>query len=275
MSWETTMNERSRLALKAVWQEIQAGRPDAAAARLRELSPDSKAVRNAQAVCLMLRGECQKAIELLGALVFPRDGLMMDSGADPAWCANFCLALLRSGNQDGFRSYAGKLEPSGHPAVDAVRGLLHASDQPGKGFGSRLRRLFAGTPPVKLPPDFPAGWPEQWLTDAPSASAPVPSASGTPSPARTSSGARADAVPPTAMDSAASERNLHRRLGRRRRPRPRHPRLHLLDLPRHDAGAGPAGETGVPRAAAQMRQALCHLHRSGPALGHHRGAVWA
>ena len=195
MSWQTALDGESRQALQAVWQEIQAGRPDSAAARLRTLDPDSGAVRNARAVCLMLRGEHRKAVDLLRTLVFPHDGLAMDPAADPAWRANFCLALLRSGNQDGFRTYAGRLEPSGHPAVDAVRGLLNVPDPP-RGSLGRLRRLFAGPPPIELPPDFPAGWPEQWLTPASPAPASAPPAPVAPSPARTSVEPRIGAVPP-------------------------------------------------------------------------------
>ena len=55
-------------------------------------------------------------------------------------------------------------------------------------------------------------------------------------------------------------------------PGPADPCLHFLHVQRHEGGARAAGQEGVPRAAAAVLGAVRHVHRSRPALGHHRGA---
>ena len=148
--------------LRDAWSAIAAGQPDAAFSCISTLPLDMPAARNARAVCLMMQGEYQRALDLLRPMIFPEDGLVMDPDADPAWRANFVLALLRAGSQDGFRTYADQLEPADHPAVRAIRNLLSPPSR--KGLG-RFLGFLGGPPLVALPRDFPAGWPESELQE--------------------------------------------------------------------------------------------------------------
>lgn len=170
-SWaESTMKRNVALSagqmsiLRRAWVCIEANRRDEAEVLLHRLTMDLSPVRNGLAVCRVLKGDFQGAIDLLRPLVFPRDGLMMSPDADPSWCANFALALLRSGNDAGFRSAVEQLAPPDHPAVRELRALVAASTPRRTGL-RRLVSLFTGPPPVVLPPGFPAGWPETWLHD--------------------------------------------------------------------------------------------------------------
>jgi len=148
--------------LRRAWAAIGENRRDDAVALLNRLPTELSTARNARAVCHLLGGEPQAAIDLLRPLVFPQDGLMMSTGADPSWCANFALALLRRGSDAGFRAAVAQLAPPDHPAVRRLRALVDAATPRRTGFG-RLIGLFTGPPPVTLPVGFPVGWPETWL----------------------------------------------------------------------------------------------------------------
>lgn len=152
-------------SLRRAWSLMAQSRRDDAAALLSRLPAELPAARNARAVCHLLGGEYQAAIDLLRPLVFPQDGLMMSTDADPSWCANFALALLRRGSDAGFRAAVAQLAPPDHPAVRQLRALVEASTPRRTGLG-RLLSLFTGPPPITIPPGFPVGWPETWLSES-------------------------------------------------------------------------------------------------------------
>ncbi len=97
------------------------------------------------------------ALELLRPLVFPNERSAMDDSADPAWCANFCLALLLARNQDAFVEHVPHLKPTSHPAVRCLSDALNSWQRTCKNLPA-LRRLLGQKPPLTLPPGTPLGW---------------------------------------------------------------------------------------------------------------------
>ena len=116
------VTDRDESALQSAWEHIRDGRAEAALAVLDAVLGKLPEVLNARAVAQMLLGDHDRAIEVLRPLLFPEDGLMMDSNADPARAVNYCLALLRSGNEQGFLTYLPQLPDTGVCAGQAGGG---------------------------------------------------------------------------------------------------------------------------------------------------------
>ena len=57
--------------------------------------------------------------------------------------ANFLLALLLSGNSNGFQSHLDHLRDSQHPGVAALRALAHEANQ-SRGVFSKIVPVYGG-----------------------------------------------------------------------------------------------------------------------------------
>ena len=181
--------DRQESALRSAWEHIRNGRAEATLAALAAIAEELPDVRNARAVALMLQGGHARAIELLRPLLFPEDGLTMDPDADPARAVNFCLALLRSGNEQGFLTYLPQLPDADHPGAKALRALVDAWQDRRKAAGW-WKRTTGSAPPLSLPDDFPPGWRESHPSTRPATKlssgglAEPPSTAGATSPLR-------------------------------------------------------------------------------------------
>ncbi len=263
--------------LQSGWEHIRDGRAEAALVDLAFVPEERPEVLNARAVALMLLGDHDQAIELLRPLLFPEDGLMMDPNADPARAVNYCLALLRSGNVQGFLTYLPQLPDSDHPGAESLRALVAAWQDRRKAVGW-WKRATGSAPSLILPDDFPPGWRETHPSPRQPGTPPGTAGASASTP-RCAKGFGRAQQGYGGQDGGQDEPAVFLRLLRRNRTRrhnrkgdePRNPSLHLLHIPGHAAGEGYARERGLPRTATQVRKTLRHLHRGGPALGHHRG----
>lgn len=159
------MDPALRACLRGVWLHLDANRLSEAGALLRGLPIDQPHAVNARAVLALRTGNVSGAMGLLRKVVFPDDGIIMDPDADPAWCANFCLALLRSGLDGGFRTYVSQLDPASHPAI----GFLMSATAPrsaAPGDRSWMGRLFSPHIAIRFSREIAEGWPETCIFSA-------------------------------------------------------------------------------------------------------------
>lgn len=173
--------------VQTAWGLMDARQFDAAEKLLARLPPNSPTAMNARAVLLIRTGRFAEATDVLREMVFPAGGLMMDSSTDPAWRANFCLALHLAGNHEGFVTYVQQLSPRDHPAVQVLTGAL-ADWRKSVARLPILKRMFGPRPPVTLPSTTPVGWrdaiAQAWPAEAGIVAPPTPPADGSaPSPA--------------------------------------------------------------------------------------------
>lgn len=150
------MHNSQREAIDQAWACLEKNDFGAIDQLLKNFSPNNPSVKNIRAVMMIRQGRFQDAIEILRYVVLPRDGAYLNELIDPAIRANFVLALLLNGNDEGFLSFIDQL-PKDNPACGALHAVhetwLHARNKRGW-----LKRTFGATPPPVVPSDLPRGW---------------------------------------------------------------------------------------------------------------------
>jgi len=202
------MDQQTYNELVTAWNRLQANDFASAAEILGHLNPAYPSVANALAVLRIREGKIIDALNLLRPLVLPNERNTFDDSADPACCANFCLALLLGKNQDGFIEHVPRLRPADHPAVRCLTDALSAWQRACENLPA-FKRLFGKEPPLTLPPGTPLGWPDAAVavTPLPARSAPAP----TPPPAPR----EAKPPVPSAVSASPSGPSPHRRSTRK------------------------------------------------------------
>jgi hypothetical protein len=153
-------------ALSQAWACLEANRLDEAAGVLNGLPAEEPSVINARAVLCLRQNKIQAALELLRPLALPNERSTLDDSADPAWCANFCVALLLADNRGAFIEHVPHLKPASHPAVRCLTDALNAWQRTCKNLPA-FKRLLGQQPPLTLPPGTPLGWPDAAVQPSP------------------------------------------------------------------------------------------------------------
>jgi hypothetical protein len=81
----------------------------------------SGSLENAKAVCLMRSGNPQKALEILGRLIFREGGVIVTTETPVVYQTNYITGLLMVGNVGSAVEMLGRLEDDQHPAVPLLR----------------------------------------------------------------------------------------------------------------------------------------------------------
>ncbi len=136
---------------------LDAGRIDDAMHVIRQSGIASNELRNAMGVCLLRRGQYDKAIELYRLLVLNNGAVTIKNGVPDTYRCNFATALLLSGNIHGCLTMLADIRDSRH--AGAVR--LRTAVQRWKDSLTRWQRWrFAlGSTTINVPValDFPPG----------------------------------------------------------------------------------------------------------------------
>lgn len=125
---------------------LNAGEFARAEKRIAECRVRSPLVANALAVCHIRQGTPQRAIEILRPQVLQPGGLLIRDEASPLLHANFAIALLASGNLDGFRKSLDDTRTVNDPALDRLR-HAYADWRSGLSFWQKLKLTFASESP--------------------------------------------------------------------------------------------------------------------------------
>ena len=91
---------------------------------LRRPAKADKRLQNALAVVRLRQGRIPDAISILRRLLFPLDGIVMDTRAPEIYVVNFVIALALAGNEEALTSTLKHLAASEHPTVQALRAEL-------------------------------------------------------------------------------------------------------------------------------------------------------
>jgi len=152
---------------------LDSGKPDDAMHVIRQCGIASNELRNAQGVCLLRRGEYEKAIELYRNLVLNSGAVTVKQQAPDVYRRNFATALLLSGNVHGCLSMLADLRA---PQDGGAARIRHAVQRWKQSLTRWQRWRFAlGSTGIKTPVtlDFPPGElpPQPEPTRAPSQAA--------------------------------------------------------------------------------------------------------
>jgi nephrocystin-3 len=126
----------------------------------RNLAP----ARNLRGVSVLRQGDIRSALKIFGSLVVPKDAVTMDVSCPVAWQANFVVALLLSGNLDGFLAHVHRIQPEDHPVARRLREAVSHWKERLSGWGKWRWKIFGGSPPVPLELNFTVGWADDFLT---------------------------------------------------------------------------------------------------------------
>lgn len=116
----------------------------------------SPQMENARGVCLMQKGEIDKAITIFRELVFPAGSVCPDPNAPLVYQTNFVTAMFLSGNLEAAMNVLAQVQDRQHPAVVRLYAALKTWKQ-GLGLFQRLGCLLNMYPNKMVRLDFPPG----------------------------------------------------------------------------------------------------------------------
>jgi hypothetical protein len=137
--------------LFAIRQLLEAGKLGEGEELARQDSWRTPELQNAEAVCLLRRGEHSKAIELLGKLVYPQGSFSIPPTVPVKWRVNFAVAWVLAGDVSLCEELLRGIDDSSNETVKRVRAAI------ARWRASRtwFQRLRGSSEPVRL--DFPPG----------------------------------------------------------------------------------------------------------------------
>lgn len=141
--------------LDQVKQFLDSGQPGKAIKKLGRANRAPTWLTNAGAACRLRLGNAQVAMETMRALVM-QGRIHLRNDAPPAFKLNFAVALLATGNLDGFLSVLNEVDDAEYPAARKYR-EAYRHWKANRRLVEKIKMIFGGSLTHPFALEFPPG----------------------------------------------------------------------------------------------------------------------